>query len=123
MLNPQANNPNTQLKDIAEKLNANFDVGLFIFLLIKNRLFILSFFLISFISAFFYLRYSQPIYESKAIIQINDANRADQLLKFGNANEEHNVIAEAIEQIRSKVFLKRVLNKMILKYLILLLLE
>lgn len=61
---------------------------------------------------FIYLRYSQPIYESRAIIQINGSNKADDILKLSNMGENGNLLAEAMEQIRSKVFLKRVVEKL-----------
>lgn len=70
------------------------------------------FFTVSFSLAFLYLRYSQPIYESRAVIQINDGNRADDILHIADMSENGNLLAEAIEQIKSKVFLKRVVAKL-----------
>jgi tyrosine-protein kinase Etk/Wzc len=112
MFNPEVDSTNNQLKNITEKFNTNFDLGLLAFLFFKSRLYIILFFVLSFLAAFLYLRYSEPIYESKAVVQINDANRADDILELENFNEDHNLMAEAMEQIRSKVFLRRVVEKL-----------
>ena len=112
MFNPQVESTNNQLKDITEKFNSGFDIGVIAFLFNKSKIFILLFFLVSFCLAFLYLRYSQPIYESRAIIQVNGSNQADDILKLNSLGNNSNVIAEAIEQIRSKVFLKRVVEKL-----------
>ena len=112
MFNPQVESANNQLKDITDKFNSGFDIGVIAFLFMKSRIYIVLFFIISFSLAFLYLRYSQPIYESRAIVQINDANQADDILKLSSIGNNGNVLAEAIEQIRSKVFLKRVVEKL-----------
>ena len=104
MLNPQVETTNNQLKDITERFNTNFDIGVIAFLFNKSKFFIAFFFLISFFTAFIYLRYSQPVYESNAVVQINDANKADNILNLGNISDDNNVIAEAIEQIGRKCF-------------------
>ena len=82
------------------------------FLFNKSRIYIVIFFLLAFLGVFLYLRYSQPVYESRALLQINDSNQADDILKLNSMGESGNALAEAIEQIRSKVFLKRVVNKL-----------
>ena len=114
MFNPQVESTNNQLRDITEKFNNGFDIGVLAFLLNKSRWYILLFFTVSFSLAFLYLRYSQPIYESRAVIQINDGNRADDILHIADMSENGNLLAEAIEQIKSKVFLKRVVAKLTL---------
>jgi len=112
MLNPQVESTNNQLRNITERINTNFDIGVIAFLFNKSKYIILGFFLISFFIVFLYLRYSQPIYESKAIVQIDDGNRADNILKLNDVGNSDDVIAKAIEQIRSKIFLKRVVEKL-----------
>jgi capsular exopolysaccharide synthesis family protein len=112
MFNPQVESTNSQLKDITEKFNSGFDIGVIAFLFNKSRFWIVCFFLISFFTAFIYLRYSQSIYESRAVVQIIDADQAGDILKLSDMSESGNLIAEAIEQIRSKVFLKRVVEKL-----------
>lgn len=112
MLNPQVESTNNQLKDITERFNTNFDIGIIAFLFNKSKYVIILFFLTSFFIAFLYLRYSQPIYESKAIIQIDDGNKADNILKINDLGSNDDAIAKAIEQIRSKIFLKRVVENL-----------
>src|SRR5687768_1604401 len=103
MFNPQVESTNSQLKEITEKFNSGFDIGVIAFLFNKSRWWIIIFFVLSFTLAFLYLRYSQPIYESKAIIQINDVNRAEDVLQLSSMGDQSNLLAEAIERIRSKV--------------------
>jgi tyrosine-protein kinase Etk/Wzc len=112
MFNPQVDSQNNQLKDITEKFNSGFDVGLLAFLIFRNKLLILLFFVSAFAIAFIYLRYSQPLYESHATLQINDNNTANNILNFNDLGESGNSLAEAIEQIKSKAFLKRVVEKL-----------
>lgn len=104
-------NKNDFVKDAEAKLNSALDFGLLIHLIKKFKFIFLTLFLVSGFIAFLYLRYSQPIYESKALIQVND-NKADQVLHLEGINESENILAEAIEQIHSKVFLKRVVEKL-----------
>ena len=111
MFNPQPSSSN-QLKDITERLNNNFDIGIIAFLFNKSKIFILIFFVLSFTLAFLYLRYSQSIYESKAVLQIIDSHKTEAILKLNNIENNENVLAEAVEQIRSKEFLRRVVEKL-----------
>ena len=111
MLDSQVETTNNQLKDITERFNTDFDIGVLAFLFNKSKFFIALFFVLAFSTTFLYLRYSQPIYESKAVVQINDS-KTDDILKLNSFENGNNVIAEAIEQIKSKVFLKRVVEKL-----------
>ena len=112
MFNPQVDSSNSNLKDLTEKLNQGIDIGVLAFLFNKSKYYIFLFFAISAVFVFIYLRYSQSIYESTAVLQINDANTASDILKINTGSENQNLLAEAIEQIRSKVFLKRVVERM-----------
>lgn len=99
------------VKEAEAKLNSALDFGLLIHLVKKMKWVFIGLFIISSVISFLYLRYSQPIYESKAMLQIND-NKADQVLRLDGINQNENVIAEVIEQIHSKVFLKRIVEKL-----------
>ncbi|MCA0431532.1 MAG: polysaccharide biosynthesis tyrosine autokinase [Bacteroidetes bacterium] len=101
-----------QFKTINDKLSSNFDISLITFLANKSKYIIALFFVVIFVGCFFYLRYSQRVYESKTIIQINEQNTANQLLKINGVSENQNIIAEAVEQIKSKIFLKRIVQKL-----------
>jgi tyrosine-protein kinase Etk/Wzc len=112
MYNPQVSSNNNQLKDITERLNSNFDIGILAYIFNKSRYYIILFFLLAGLGAYLYLRYSQIIYESRATLQVADANK-DNIIKFGNTDAGTNILAEAIEQIRSTVFIKNyVLDKL-----------
>ncbi len=102
---------NDFVKQAEAKLTSAVDVGLVFFLIKRYKWIFSSVIVLVSALAFIYLRYSQPIYESKVLIQIND-NRAEQVLRLGNIGENDNAIAEAIEQIRSKVFLRRVVERL-----------
>jgi tyrosine-protein kinase Etk/Wzc len=104
-------NKNDFVKEAEAKLNSALDVTLIFHLIRKFKWVFISFFLISGFISFIYLRYSQPVYEAKTLLQIND-NKADQLLKLDGISQNDNILAEAIEQIHSKVFLKRIVEKL-----------
>ena len=65
MLNPQVESTNFKIKDATTK---DFDIGVFLVLLFKSKWLIGSYFIIVFSVVFFYLRYSQTIYESKSVL-------------------------------------------------------
>ena len=112
MFNPHVESNSNQLKDITEKFNSGIDIGVIAFLFNKSRWFIVLFFAVAFSVAFVYLRYSQPIYESMATIQIDDGNQAADILKLSNGSDNDNILAKAREQISSEVFLRRVVEKL-----------
>ena len=86
-------------------------LGLIFYIIRRSLWFTIGFFILCISAAFIYLRYSQPVYESSAIIQINDNSEASQILQINKFDGNTNKIAEAIEQVRSKIFLKRVVEK------------
>jgi tyrosine-protein kinase Etk/Wzc len=104
-------NNNDFVKEAEAKLNSALDIGLLIHLFKKFKWLFLILFIISGVISFLYLRYSQPVFESKALLQIND-NKTEQVLRLDGINENDNTLAEAIEQIHSKVFLKRIVDKL-----------
>ncbi len=96
-------------------LNDKFDLPLFILLLKKSIWLILLILITVIISAALYLRYKKPIYESTSIIQLNEETEPTQkILQLDNMVETSN-IANVIELLKSKEFLKRVFNKLPLK--------
>jgi tyrosine-protein kinase Etk/Wzc len=99
------------VKEAEAKLNSALDVTLLFHLLNKFKWLFIGLFVASGLIAFLYLRYSQPIYESRVLLQIND-NKTDQVLRLDGIGESENILAEAIEQIKSKVFLKRIVEKL-----------
>ncbi len=94
--------------------SGEFDFGLMIHMFRRSRRWLLLFFLLGCFGAFLYLRYTPRNYQSTAILQIKTADRANQILnvdRLATAGMEHE-LAESIELLRSKVFLKRALTKL-----------
>lgn len=94
-------------------LNDEFDLRLFFKVARKNIAWIVLFFIIAFLMAFLYLRYTYPIYEAKSIIQIGLADKNSRMI-FDNAGVKPNKgdLPSKIELLRSNTFLSRVLFKL-----------
>lgn len=116
MLQAHLNDKNETLERYKERLtnfSGEFEIGLFVFIAKKSLLWVCLFFAIAIGGSWLYLRYTQPEYESNAVMQINNDNNAKMLNVTGLYDmEDQNELASAIEIIRSKVFLRRVLNKL-----------
>ncbi|MFO0321903.1 MAG: polysaccharide biosynthesis tyrosine autokinase [Bacteroidota bacterium] len=111
MIQPQADNSVNAYRDRVSKFSNELDIGLVLHILIKNIWIVLFLFVTSFSVAFLYLRYSIPIYQASSTIQIIDDNQATQVLQISKIEGGNNKIAEAIEQIKSKNFLRSVVEK------------
>lgn len=92
-------------------LNDDFDLKLFFKVIRKNIAWILLFFVIAFLMAFLYLRYTYPIYESKSIIQIALADKNSKMLLDREFTAKSDLPGK-IELLRSQTFLDRVFNKL-----------
>lgn len=90
------------------KFNDEFDYKLFLYIARKNLKWILIFFITFFLLIFLYLRYTQPIYESSTIVQLNSDDKAQKLFETKNLYDED--IYRKIEIMRSPVFMRRVLS-------------
>ena len=111
MIQPQGNSSIDNYRDRVSKFSSELDLGLVLYIVKKSLWFVAVFFAISIGVASIYLRYSQPEYESSTIIQVNENNQASKVLQMTKFDDADNKIAEAMEQIRSKIFLKRVVEK------------
>lgn len=112
MYHPDANSPNSDFDLYKERLtnfSNEFELGLFIHIARKNVIWLFLFLAIGLVSAFLYLRYTLPIYESSSIIQIKSKNTASNILKMETIEEGRELSAD-IEIMRSKIFLERILN-------------
>ncbi|HWY33758.1 MAG TPA: Wzz/FepE/Etk N-terminal domain-containing protein, partial [Nitrosopumilaceae archaeon] len=94
------------------KFSSEFELGLFLFIAKRSFLWIILFFIFSCTSAFLYLRYAQPVFQSKSTVQITSNSDAQKILNVGSSYEPENTLAQSIEVLRSKTFIKRVVNKM-----------
>ncbi|MBN2730031.1 MAG: polysaccharide biosynthesis tyrosine autokinase [Bacteroidales bacterium] len=90
------------------KFNDEFDFKLFTYIAKRNLKWIILFFLSLFLLLFIYLRYTQPIYESSTIVQLNSDDKAQKLFETKNLYDED--IYQKIEIMRSSVFIRRVLS-------------
>lgn len=91
-------------------LNDDFDISLFIKITQRNIPWIIIFFVIAFMFAFLYLRYTYPIYEAKSVIQIaSNSNEAKKLLKTSQSVIN---LDGKIEILKSPNFLARVFNQL-----------
>ncbi|HSH65006.1 MAG TPA: Wzz/FepE/Etk N-terminal domain-containing protein [Bacteroidia bacterium] len=111
--NISATNENFErYKERISNFSGEFEFGLFLFIAKKTIPWIALFISIAFISAYLYLRYTPPVFESSSIIQVQSSNQANKVLDVENFYEKDNGLAETVELLRSKVFLKRVLEKL-----------
>ena len=111
MIQPQGNNSIDKYRDRVSKFSSELDLALVFYIVKKSLWFVAAFFAVTLGIAAIYLRYSQPEYESSTLIQINDNNQASKVLQMTKYDEGDNKIATAMEQIHSKIFLKRVVEK------------
>ncbi len=103
----------SQYKNRLSSIENDFELGLFLHILKRNLWIILFFFAFAFILCFVYLRYAEPIYQSFTAIKINQNNNANKILTLQtDEGAAENSLAEAIEIIKSKVFLSRVVNRL-----------
>lgn len=91
--------------------NDEFDLRLFIRVAKRNSAWVILFFIISFLIAFLYLRYTHPKYQAKSIIQIQKETNAPKGIFPSDGNRSSN-LASKIELLRSPNFLERVFFKL-----------
>ena len=96
-------------------VNMEFEWGKFVYLFKKYRLVVFSLLVLGILGAFLFLRYSQPIYESSLVLQIQSNNTAQKVLQVEDIYDEGNDLAADIELIKSKFLLKRALGTLPLK--------
>lgn len=92
------------------RFNEDVDPKLFRFILIRKLPLIVVIFLVFAIGGFLLLRYTQPIFEAKTIIQIETENKAEQLFDVSRFSNEQ--FTQKIELLRSRLFIERVLSKL-----------
>ncbi len=115
MLKENISNTNDSFERYKERLSnfsGEFELGLFLFIARKSIVWTIVFFAIAFGSAYLYLRYTPPVFESNSVIQMETRNQAKQILNVEAIAETDNGLAEGVELLRSKVFFKRVLSKL-----------
>lgn len=93
-----------------DSFGEEFDFKLFLNITKKNFKYILIFFVLIFAGTFIYLRYTQPTYESRCLVQINNDNKAEKLFEKKSFYDDD--LYRKIEIMRSPVFIQRVLSKL-----------
>ncbi|MFN3554658.1 MAG: polysaccharide biosynthesis tyrosine autokinase [Bacteroidales bacterium] len=100
---------NPSVKKISS-INDELDIKLFLYISKKNILFPVVFVLVALTGAWLYLRYTPPIYQTSAIIQLGGDGQASRILPTANIYEDD--LAKQIELMRSTVFLQRALSRL-----------
>jgi len=62
--------------------------------------------------AFFYLRYTKPIYESSMVIQLSNTDNAKDVLNIENVNTQENAISSVIELLRSEMMFQKAVKRL-----------
>ncbi|MFW5708292.1 MAG: hypothetical protein ACOC12_10240, partial [Bacteroidota bacterium] len=91
-------------------INDELDIKLFLYISKRNILFPIVFVILALSGAWLYLRYTPPIYQTSAILQMDAQSQATRILPTANIYEDD--MAKQIELMRSSVFLKRALSKL-----------
>lgn len=99
----------TTVKKISN-INDELDIKLFLYISKKNILYPVTFILIALAGAFLYLRYTPPVYETSAVLQMGDQSEATRILPTSNIYEDD--LAKQIELMRSNVFQRRALARL-----------
>tara|TARA_B100000508_G_scaffold75230_1_gene58570 strand:+ start:22115 stop:24436 length:2322 start_codon:yes stop_codon:yes gene_type:complete len=95
-------------------VNNSFDLDIVKIIFKRNWYWLLLIFAVALTSAFFYLRYTKPLYESKSLIQISSENQGANVLDFKSLEDESSISKE-IELLRSQLLFKRALQDLNLK--------
>ena len=91
-------------------LNDELDPKLFLYIAKRNILFLIAFVIIAIAGSFLYLRYTQPVYQTSAILQLSVDEQTRRVLPTTTLQDDD--IAKKIELLRSSVFLNRALSKL-----------
>jgi tyrosine-protein kinase Etk/Wzc len=91
-------------------INDELDVKLFLYIAKKNILFPIVFVVLALTGAWLYLRYTPPVYQTSAILQLGTQSQATRILPTANIYEDD--LAKQLELMRSSVFLHRALSRL-----------
>jgi tyrosine-protein kinase Etk/Wzc len=91
-------------------LNDELDVKLFIYIAKRNILFPIAFIAMAIAGSYLYLRYTPPVFQTSAILQLGGESQANRFLSTVNIYEDD--MAKQIELVRSSVFQQRALSSL-----------
>ncbi|MDD3630567.1 MAG: polysaccharide biosynthesis tyrosine autokinase [Bacteroidales bacterium] len=98
-------------KSKISKYNNEYNSYLLRIVLKKNLWLIILFLAIILLGIWAFLRYTQPIYQAKTIIQLNKENRVTELIS-SNVFTKDNTLENRVEVLSSPEFIKRVIRKL-----------
>ena len=93
-------------------VNKDFNPQIAKSVLAKNWFWPVIFITLTSILAFFYLRYTKPVYESSSTIQIENKDQGREILDLENINSKNNSLSSNIELLRSPFLFRRAVNKL-----------
>ena len=91
-------------------LNDDFDLALALKITKRSMVWVVFLLALGYTLAFLYNRYTQPVYQAKAIVKIGENNNINKIMQFENIYEMS--IAGEIELIRSKSLIKRAVQNL-----------
>jgi len=98
----------------ASNVNKIVDVRILRTVFKKSIFWLIGIVLLGLLFGFLYLRFTKPIYESKAIIQRTQKDEGQRILKFDDIDQESNLSAD-VELLRSPFLFEKVLKNLNLK--------
>ena len=102
-------------KERVTNFSNNFEIGLFVYLLKKSILIYILIFAIAIASGYLYIRYTDPIYASDLIMQINKKDQAGQLLNVYSSFQDNTQLTSDVELLSSSFMLEKAINAMPVK--------
>ncbi len=110
MLNDEASNRAASLDSYRERItnfSNEFDLGLFVYIVRRSLVWIITCLLLSFSAAYLYLRYTAPTYASSAKLQLGQSNNAQTVLKMNDMMLEDNSLQADVQMLQSKFFVAK----------------
>jgi capsular exopolysaccharide synthesis family protein len=102
-------------KERVTNFSNNFEIGLFIYLLKQSFIIYILIFAAAIASGYLYLRYTDPIYESNLIMQINKKDQAGELLNVYSSFQDNTQLKSEVELLKSSFMLEKAINSMPVK--------
>ena len=92
-------------------VNKEFDLSILKIVLRRSWWIPVLLVLLSILIAWIYLRYTKPLYESSMVVQIEEQDRAKEILNLENLNVRQNDLSVTIELLRSELMFERAIRK------------
>jgi capsular exopolysaccharide synthesis family protein len=106
---------NPQYDEYKERLtnfSHEFDPGLFMLIVRKSAGYVFAMLFIAVLSAFLYLRYTPEVYEATTVMQLGEDDSGGKILNVNRMGVEQSSLEAKVELLRSKLLVKRTLERM-----------